>query len=503
MRNPPALTALWAFGLFSFLGIPINYLTTVLPTLALILAFADGVFLYFRWQTLSSAEPDLDNNLIQSIIKVGPASSLTSLTTAVAFLSFAYAESEALKDFAYLGAGVVVLAFLAVIVALPLAIHWAIRLKLVHPGNTRPPMFQGFGRWARTIALARPMIISAIGIVLVIVFGIAQNWVTAEYKLVQYLPNKSDIRYGEELANKVIGGRALLLMSVPFENDGGFESPENRSRLEQVDKVVSEQFGAERVFSAWRVLQMLETDQARERITELASQADDSDKSDFISSDGKSALVTVRLSSEMPVAEVKLVTDKLKESLGKLAYGKDVQITGFPILMSVEFTKLINQLRTSLFLAIVLGILFLGIATRSPLIMLAAITPNLLPIFFVLFFLFMRGGTINLSEVVALTVAFGIAIDNAVHLINVYDIERKTGKETRHALSIAMEEAGPALAAGTIIICVSVLVTQISSLPVVPTLGHLIISTLIVALFGNLIMLSANILTLTKFTRRK
>jgi predicted RND superfamily exporter protein len=170
--------------------------------------------------------------------------------------------------------------------------------------------------------------------------------------------------------------------------------------------------------------------------------------------------------------------------------------------MSVEFTKLIDQLRTSLFLAIVLGILFLGIATRSPLIMLAAITPNLLPIFFVLFFLFLRGGTINLSEVVALTVAFGIAIDNAVHLINVYDNELKTGKQSRHALALAMEEAGPALAAGTVIICVSVLVTQISSLPVVPTLGHLIISTLIVALFGNLIMLPANILTLTKFTKR-
>jgi predicted RND superfamily exporter protein len=108
---PPALTALWAFGLFSYLGIPINYLTTVLPTLALILAFADGVFLYFRWQTLSASQPDLEDNLLKAITKVGPASSLTSITTAVAFLSFAYAESEALKEFAYLGAGVVVLAF--------------------------------------------------------------------------------------------------------------------------------------------------------------------------------------------------------------------------------------------------------------------------------------------------------------------------------------------------------------------------------------------------------
>ncbi len=142
------MTALWAFGLFAIFEIPINYLTTVLPTLALILAFADGIFLYFRWQTLSSVNPDLEGNLREAIIKVGPASSLTSITTAIAFLSFSYAESEALKEFAYLGAGVV-LAFVAVIIGLPLAIHWAINLGLVKPGKSRKPMFQRVGLFAR------------------------------------------------------------------------------------------------------------------------------------------------------------------------------------------------------------------------------------------------------------------------------------------------------------------------------------------------------------------
>ena len=392
---PPALTALWAFGLFSLFEIPINYLTTVLPTLALILAFADGIFLYYRWQTLSSVESDLEENLTEAIFKVGPASSLTSITTALAFLSFAYAESDALKEFAYLGAGVVALAFVAVIVGLPLAIHWAIRLNLVHAGNTSRPMFQGVGKRVRTIALSRYRLISLIGLVLVILFGVIQSNVTAEYKLVQYLPNNSDIRYGEELANRVIGGRALLLMSVPFEDDQGFNSEANRLRLQEVDKVVSDQFGEERVFSASRVLQLLETDVARHRIMNLINEADNADKSDFLAGDSRSALVTVRLPSDMPVAEVQKAVETLRGRLASLSYGNDVQITGFPVLMSVEFTRLIDQLRTSLLLAIVLGILFLGIATRSPLIMVAAITPNLLPIFFVLVFLYVRGGTIE------------------------------------------------------------------------------------------------------------
>ncbi len=93
----------------------------------------------------------------------------------------------------------------------------------------------------------------------VILFAGIQQYVTAEYKLIHYLPHDSDIRYGEELANNVIGGRALLLMSVPFAEDGGFASSANTDRLDAVEKLVNRQFGASHVFSANRVLQAVDT----------------------------------------------------------------------------------------------------------------------------------------------------------------------------------------------------------------------------------------------------
>ncbi len=506
---PPALTALWSFGLFAFFEVPINYLTTVLPTLALILAFADGIFLYFRWQTLSAEKIDLDANLTEAIIKVGPASSLTSLTTAIAFLSFAYADSSALKEFAYLGAGVVGLAFIAVIVGLPIATHWAIRLNLIKPGTRKKPMFQGVGKIVRKIALKRPLRISLLGLVLVIVFGVVQERVVAEYKLLQYLPTDSDILYGEKLANEVIGGRSLVLLSIPFVEKGGFASDGNIERLKQVEAVVTGIYGKTGVFSANNILDTLETGQARKRLTDLADEASDEEKSDFLAKGGKGTLISVRLGSDLSIVDLQKQLGEIKAGLDQLPFGNDVIVSGFPVLMAIEFTRLIDQLRTSLLLAIALGIVFIGIATRSPMITLAAVTPNLLPIFFVLVLLYLIGGTINLSEVVALTVAFGIAVDNAVHLVNVYDEEKRRGKITIHALSSAIEEVAPALTAGTVIICVSSLVTQISNLPVVPTLGQLMIATLIVALVANLFVLPANILTFEtlmdklRFNRRK
>lgn len=499
---PPMLTALWVFGLFALFGVEINYLTTVLPTLALILAFADGIFLYFRWQSLNALQPDAEENLTEAIVRVGPASSLTSITTGLAFMSFAYADSEALKEFAYLGSGAVLLAFVAVIVGLPLAIHWAIKMGFANTGMRHTPAFHGIGKRMRPVTIGHPWMLALLGVALMVCFAVLQRDVTAEYRLTEYLPKSSEVRYGEILANDITGGRALMLVSVPFDEEGGFASAENVRRLEAVGAIAGEQFGASRVFSAAQALDSARTDAARARISEVVQEAVNEGRTDFIAKDGMAALVGVRLSSDLPVAELIRETEVLRGHLSSLEYGDRVLVSGFPVLMSVEFTHLINQLRLSLILAIILGVTILGLATRSPLMFLAAITPNLLPIFFVLTVLYFLGGTINLSEVVALTVAFGIAIDNAVHLMNVFESQRQEGKEVRHALAAALEEVGPALMAGTVIICAAITVTLISSLPIVPVIGRLMIATLIVALLSNLLILPANILTLEGLKQR-
>ena len=58
------------------------------------------------------------------------------------------------------------------------------------------------------------------------------------------------------------------------------------------------------------------------------------------------------------------------------------------------------------------------------------------------------------------------------------------------------------LMAGTVIICAAITVTLISSLPIVPVIGRLMIATLIVALLSNLLILPANILTLEGLKQR-
>lgn len=499
---PPTLTAVWALGLLGYLQMPINYLTTVLPTLALILAFADGIVLYFRWQTSNGQTDDPQANLVEALRRVGPASALTSITTLLAFFSFSFASGSALKEFSVLGMIFVAIAFLAVIITMPLACHWAARMGVVRFGKVPKPAYRTLGRRFFRFVVPRPLAIAIAAIVVAAALTYVHFQVRPEYRITDYLPGASDTREAERLANELIGGRSMLSVAVPVAVEGNPADPANLDRLRQVETAIRDYFPDEAIISILRFADKVTTEAGLERLAEQVGTTPGQTRRNFLSRDEKDLLVTLRVPSSQAITDTLNQITQLRTSLDELDYGDRIVVSGFDVLMAQEFTRLINQLRTSLLIAIFLGVVIIGIATRSPLLTLAAITPNLLPILGIEFVLWLRGGTINISEVIALTIAFGIAIDNAVHVINIFNAGLRQGYSRRHALKEALLEVGPALGASTTIICVSSLVTQISALPMVPILGQLMTATLIVALVANLAILPANIICLNALVKR-
>jgi uncharacterized protein len=494
---PPAFTALWSLGLLGYFQIPITYLTTVLPTLALILAFADGIVLYFRWQAGNGQNPDLLGNLADAIRRIGPASALTSITTLLAFLSFSIAPGSALKEFSVLGMTVVALAFFSVILVLPLAGYWSVKAGLLKPGKARRPAFSDIGRPIWRFVSAYPRQISWFAVLAVVLLASAHMLVTPEFRITDYMPKDSETRRAEELVNQMIGGRSPIFVTAPKAVPGPALLPQNRARLAEIRSVLEESFDEKQIFSADKLADAMHGSSAIEGFDQQFETA--AAQNGYVSKDGTRMLIAVYQPSNRPVERTMAEVRDVRSGLAAYPWGQAAVVTGFDVLMADEFTALIEQLRNSLLIAIFLGVAIVGIATRSPLLAVAALTPNLLPILFVELVVWLKGGTVNLSEVIALTISFGIAIDNAVHVINLYNSRRKEGAQVRQAIGDAIEEVAPALAASTAIICVSCLVTLLSTLPMVPVLGRLMIATLLVAYISNLAILPANMLSLRWF----
>lgn len=497
---PPILTAIWSIGMFGLIGIPITYLTTILPTLALVLAYADGIVLYHRWNKLNSS-PDIENNdlranLKEAVLKIGPASALTSLTTAFAISSFALSPSEALVEFAWVGVILVIFAFLAVIVGLPVLGIWLIKIGLIKKRDYNESSFS-LGALSLKVYERKPMMISIGALVSVVALFYVHVSLKPDYRITDYLPSDSQSLKAEQISNDVFGGRSLIFFSVPVAEEGAMTSQANRTRLGEVTDLLSQDFKSSKVFSLHSLWKSFDANTIEKIASQLAT-APESTKQGYISKDGSKMLVSFRTSSSQSITETSVLVEQIETTLDKLPYAQDIIITGFPVLLSTEFTIIINDLRTSLLVAVLVGIILIGFATRSFFFAAVAAVPNLFPILLTELIIFMRGGNINVTEVVALTLAFGIAIDNAVHVINVFNSEKSKGKDVQTALRDAILEVAPALGASTMIICASTAVILTSSLPILSIIGTLIIAILAIALFTNLSILPANILTLSR-----
>lgn len=502
---PPILTAIWSIGIFGLIGIPITYLTTILPTLALVLAYADGIVLYHRWNKLNSSidttNQDLNTNLKEAVLKIGPASALTSLTTAFAISSFALSPSEALVEFAWVGVILVIFAFLSVIVGLPVLGIWLMKIGLIKQRKVEEGR-DYFGALSLKIYESKPVLISLAALVSVIALFYVHASLKPDYRITDYLPSDSQSLKAEQISNDVFGGRSLIFFSVPVVEDGSMTSQANRARLGEVTDLLGEDFKSSKVFSLHSLWKDYDADTVEKIASKLAT-APETTKQGYISKDDTRMLVSLRTPSSQSITETSVLIKEIKATLNRLPYAGDIIVTGFPVLLSTEFTIIINDLRTSLLVAVVLGIILIGLATRSFFFAAVAAVPNLFPILLTELIIFMRGGNINVTEVVALTLAFGIAIDNAVHVINVYNSEKNSGKDVQTALRDAILEVAPALGASTMIICASTAVILTSSLPILSIIGTLIIAILVIALFTNLSILPANILTLSRVLNPK
>src|SRR5690606_27047640 len=117
----PMLGLFWTFGLFEFFDVEINELTVaVLPVLISMIGFTDGVHLMVYIRNCRAKGLSRLEAVTETISKVGLACALTSLTTAIGFASLCQADSSFVRSFGLACGLGVVIAFFAVVTAVPL-----------------------------------------------------------------------------------------------------------------------------------------------------------------------------------------------------------------------------------------------------------------------------------------------------------------------------------------------------------------------------------------------
>ncbi|MEO0329838.1 MAG: MMPL family transporter [Pseudomonadota bacterium] len=484
---PALISVLWFLGGAGLLGIKLNFLTNILPVLLIVVIFADTLHLYLKWQNNSDSDATPIGSISSTIKQVGPACALSTLTTAVALLSLCISGNFGLLELGLVGAVAIITGYVCLMLVLPTSLYWANRSGFA-PKQARARRLSLVAVPAIAVLKYKKTLIG-IGFVLCAVGLYAHLKIDNRFRLIDYLGSQSEVGQSEVYIDKTYSGTTPLFAIVDMDASIKLDAPENEKRVYDTTFAASKVFGEGSYYSLADFAEELKKgggkldDRLLDEIPrELTSR--------FVSINKDKMLVTIFSSSNLSASEMQSKIGQFRTELANSGLEDVVRITGYPILSGVVAPRLMDNLRISLLVAVILSIFMIAIAARSMRLGLYCLIPNLLPILSVELILFFAGIPLNMSITVALTVAFGIAVDDSIHMINQYMINKER-HDNLTAVAGALKEVTPAIFSTTLILSAGLLIMCFSSLPAMAVFSMFVILTLVFAFLADIFQLPA------------
>ena len=480
---PAIVACLCVVGFMGLLGIQVTVMSTVVPALVMIFGYADGMHLCFAWRHYREAELGIAEAEQRAQKELAGACVLSALTTAIAFLSLVISSVVVVRGFGVIGAigtmgGVMIVLILHGLITRVLGRFW--NVEKTHKTNLLSRMEEPCGAIGRTAArFAWPLSAAALG--LLVVLGAMYFAVNPEHQIREDLPKNNPANAALGRIDQKLGGVFPVQIIVPL-HGAPPTSPQGLARIRAVHEAVAGVTGlASHPLSLWSLASWLDgpAPDLTKRLDGVLDALTPNTRKRFVS-DVDATIVMVTL-PELPSAETNTIATEI-ETAAHGAGGPDVTVTGITVVNAREGARTINSVNASILIDVIVNLGMIALAFRSIPVGIVAFLPNMLPILGIGGMLFLSGRGMQFTTAIALTVAFGIAVNDAVHYLNRFLHLAST--DTLNARLIeTSQHIGPVTIGSTLIIIAGLSTTLTSGMPTITLFG--MITSL--ALFGGIV----------------
>ena len=483
----PFLAVMWSMGIILWWFGSFSFLTIIVTTLVLVISFAEAMFFVFNWLAYwrDGMEP---NKAVDATVKlVGPASALTMLTTFVSFASLSLTPGQGIREFSIAGSIGTFLLFVCLMTFLPLLLKLAIRLGFKPPKRSSLVLTAPLPlAWFFASRFGRPL--SIIAIVVTVLLLIPYALIKPHFSFEDFVAKDSTALTAAAEIDDGVGGVAPLYIRVPLVENDPNVGPKDFETIKTVHDILERHLGDNKVISAASMTNYTETGFTREEVFDAVGPFM---RRRFVTDDGSQGLVTGFMPTIIESDALKQLVDDVNREM-EAAGVVGAEIGGFRILTTFATDQIVTGLQLDLTVSVLVNLALIGFAFQSFRVALASAIPNLFPVLGTEAWLYFTGQGLQLTTVIALTIAFGIAVDDTVHFLSHYlHSRREEGRPHMEAVKHTLDRIGGAIVATTIILCSGVVIVTFSELPQVALFGTLFVSTLAFAVVGDLFILPA------------
>lgn len=496
------LSVVATIGLMAVTGKKVDVLSSLIPTILLVVAMSDIIHLFTHIQDENAKSKDLKLAVSRAVKQVGLATLLTSFTTAVGFLTLTTINVNPIIDLGIYAALGIVIAFAITYMLFPTLII------LIKPNIDAQKQSKVLASLPAKIyhvvnKKSRAILLSSLVLFLLCLGGVAQLEVDAY--LVNDLPKNDTVKTDFLFFDQQFTGSKPFTISLWFKNPSlPIFSKEVIMEIDKIEQEIRTQTGAGDLSSPVSIVKLANqslhgASQAHYRLPETDKQwnrtfrfirkyhVDQSAIKVNTKSLAQIAGYFEDLGSKDATLKHKNLIAVLDEKVNHNILG--YRLTGTTLLIDKSHEMLSANLIKGLALAMCIVAVITGLLFKSWRMIVITLIPNTFPILAVAAIMGYFQIPLNLSTSVIFAISFGIVVDDTIHFLSQFKHEYGNGQSKHEAIKKSLSNTGRPIIITTVVLTSGFLVFCLSGFSATFYMGLFVSISFITALLADLYLL--------------
>ena len=507
---------MWALGFTGLFRFEISILTALIPPLIIVIGVPNAIFLINKYQQEVKKHGNKAKSLHRVISKVGTASLMTNLTTAIGFFTFIFTKSQLLSEFGIVASISIMSIYLLALTLIPIVYSYIPVPNDKNLQHLERKWILQIIDWLENRVKHNRLTIYITTVILIITSMIGIYFMKVSGSLIEDMPKNKQFTQDIKFFEKEFGGVMALEFLIDTKKPDNVYKLSTLKKMEKLNEMIDEipelskslsvvnaiKFSKQAFYNNNPEYYELPTNEEKIFLGNYIknSASDTQLMKSFVDSTGQYTRITTYMkdigTDKMSRIEERL-QDRINNTFPKEKY--NVTMTGKALVFLKGTNYLIFNLIITLGLTILLISIFMGWLFRSFPMIVISLIPNMLPLLITAGIMGFVGIPLKPSTILVFSVAFGISVDNTIHFLSRYRQVLQTNNwKVNKSIYAALRETGISMFYTSVVLFFGFLVFVVSSFGGTKAMGGLISGTLLVAMFSNLLLLPSLLLSLEK-----
>ncbi len=498
------LSTIWTFGLMAATGIPVYSISTMIPVMLIAIGVADGIHLFSSLQLYLRKKPDADKKeaVTEMMRGMWKPVVMTSVTTAIGFISLLTSQVYPIKYFGVFTAFGVLSAMFLSLVLIPAAImtfglpRWKKQdQKKVQRNGIFSSHFTDY-----IIKYKSVTVFLTVVIIFLSLMGMRKVWINSSF--LEKFEKNSDIVLTDKFINEHFGGTSTLNVILDSDNPMAFKNPDVLKAMNKMQadvegslKVVGNSFAITDYLRRMNKVMHADKEEynsipdSQELIAQYLLLYEMSGNPDnlwkVVDYGYKKANLKLQLKSDnsRAIKSAIGIIEKHLPQFDKLKVRVKYAGSGYKALVFTDLIlegQILSIIMSFAIVVLLLSIMFknftIGLIGSIPIAVTAMISFGMMGLFNI---------PLGTTTAILSSIGIGIGIDYAVHFLQRYQLIASTCNDKLLCSRQTMEHSGRAIAFNAVVVIAGFLVLLFSVFPPNRALGALVSLNMFTSFVGT------------------